>query len=76
MTIGPRWPGSRGCTPRGAGAKSDQGGVHEGLDNTRDTEHCGTIKESDTEAETETVNGDVECISLSKIDGEWKINDV
>src|SRR4051812_1667888 len=105
MTIGPRWPGWRGCTPGGAGAKSDQGGVHEGLDNladhpdscadeiaglseddqskfepsnveqvTGDTERCGTIKESDTEAETvATVNGGVECISLSKIDGEWKI---
>jgi hypothetical protein len=44
---------------------------------TGDTEHCGTIKESDTEAETvATVNGDVECINLSKIDGEWKINDI
>jgi hypothetical protein len=41
------------------------------------TEHCGTIEESDTEAETvATVNGDVECINLSKVDGEWKINDI
>jgi hypothetical protein len=40
------------------------------------TEHCGTIKESDTNAETvATVDGDVQCINLSKIDGEWKIND-
>jgi len=43
---------------------------------TGDTEHCGTISESDTNAETvATVNGDVQCINLSLIDGEWKIND-
>jgi Domain of unknown function (DUF4878) len=40
------------------------------------TEHCGTIHESDTDAETvATVDGDVQCINLSKVDGEWKIND-
>ena len=40
------------------------------------TEHCGTIKPSETDAETvATVNGDVQCVNLSKIDGEWKIND-
>ena len=44
---------------------------------TGDTEHCGTIKESDTDAETvATVNGDVQCINLSKVDGEWKIFDI
>jgi hypothetical protein len=43
---------------------------------TGDTEHCGTISESDTDAETvATVNGDVQCINLSLVDGEWKIND-
>jgi hypothetical protein len=43
---------------------------------TGETEHCGTIEESDTDAETvATVNGDVQCINLSLIDGEWKIND-
>lgn len=40
------------------------------------TEHCGTIHESDTDAETvATVDGEVQCINLSKVDGEWKIND-
>jgi hypothetical protein len=44
---------------------------------TGETEDCGTIEESDTEAETvATVNGDVECINLSNVDGEWKINDI
>ncbi|HYU59342.1 MAG TPA: hypothetical protein VEK39_01150 [Solirubrobacterales bacterium] len=43
---------------------------------TGETEHCGTIEESETDAETvATVNGDVECVNLSLIDGEWKIND-
>ena len=42
-----------------------------------ETEDCGTIEESETDAETVvTVNDDVECISLSLIDGEWKINDI
>ena len=44
---------------------------------TGETEHCGTIEESDTEAEmVATVDGEVECINLSKGDGEWRINDI
>jgi Domain of unknown function (DUF4878) len=44
---------------------------------TGDTENCGTIEESETEAEVEvTFPDDVECVNLSKIDDEWKINDV
>jgi hypothetical protein len=43
----------------------------------RDVELCGTIEESDTSAEVfVSVAGDEDCVNLSKIDGEWKINDL
>ena len=68
------------CTDEVANFSDEQRAQFEASDIeqvTGDTEHCGTIEESDTDAETVAIlNGDVECINLSLVDGEWKINDI